>query len=117
MLSMRLKRVCVFINNDVFANALCDVIEIVLVLQWCGIVLKWWLGTVQLGMSSITVNLDPEFYYLYTCIRLALIIFIQLHGHLEMHEKNSHACFGYLLHRDELSCTYWIGMLASAKML
>ena len=66
MPSIRLKRVCVFINHDVFANALCDVFEIVLVLQSCGIVLKWWLGRVQLGMSSITVNLDPEFYYLHT---------------------------------------------------
>lgn len=68
-------------------NALCDVFEIVLVLQSCGIVLKWWLGTEQFGMSSITVNLDPEFYYSYTCIRMALILFIQLYGPLEMHEK------------------------------
>jgi len=61
--SISLKSVCVFINHDVIVKALCDVFEIVLVLQSCGTVLKWWPGTVQLGMSSITVNLDPEFYY------------------------------------------------------
>jgi hypothetical protein len=83
------KKCCVFINHAVFVNALCDVFEIVLVLQSCGTVLKWWLGTVQLAMSSITVNLDPEFYYTYIRIRMALIIFIQLCGPLEMHEKNS----------------------------
>jgi hypothetical protein len=61
MPSIRLTSVCVFVSHDVFVNALCDVFEIVLVLLSCGTLLKWWLGTVQLGMSSITVNLDPEF--------------------------------------------------------
>jgi hypothetical protein len=57
-----------FINHEVFVNALCLVFEIVLVLQSCGFVLQWWLGKVQLGMSSITVNLDPEFFtHTYAC--------------------------------------------------
>jgi hypothetical protein len=81
--------VFVFINHDVIVKTLCDVFEIVLVLQSCGTVLKWWPGTVQLGMSSITVNLDPEFYYSYISVRMALIVFIQLCGPLEMHEKTS----------------------------
>jgi hypothetical protein len=91
--SILLKSVCVFIDRDVIVKALCDVFEIVLVLQSRGTVLKLWLGTVQLGMSSITVYLDPEFYYSYISLRMALIIFIQLRGLLEMHEKKTPGLF------------------------
>jgi len=87
MPSIRSKSVCVFINHDVFANEMCGVFETVLLLQSCGSVLKWWLRTVQLCMSSITVNLDPEVYYSYICKGVPLILFIQLCGPLEMHEK------------------------------